>query len=549
MTAPWFALALFCDEAIRLKFASETIETAGFFQITTPLLWPSFIYTHGRAYTTMSSSYDSGYDAKYGYNRNAFAHGTLGTAVMGKVVKLLVTPIGLVGEALQSRKDKRSPSDPNKHASASVPRTIDEKDPGSSESQTKGEDAIYVHVPSEVAGELIASGQAEPTDAEKPTHELLPEQAEDDNESPDAVDWALDEAAAEIEEEKVTDDDSGKAVTPTTSKPATSKQLPFPIVIPQRRPNTKSRGFIRAYPPILESKDISSDLFLGFLKEFHTAAQASPIFNVVMIATAIAGAYPDPLVGLGVQAVQVAAGIGQEVQERYRINRFLSEANRDIFKPRGLYAMVIMSQPGEGTQPEVATRQVDLGAQAVIKYEDNNKGSQKLRQASGKTFENEMPVTCAPLIFPALDRALEYSLKEKSGNVAEGFKANAKSSSKFVSDYFDRRAQASYAFNNPDSTLTAQVAPVAPTFKSKYADPNDQTNKHFFTLITGGRWKAEPLGARRRYERAKRKEKGSKGIQKQAQRRILSESVLYLMVVNMPTEEDLAHARDTMALA
>ena len=46
------------------------------------------------------------------------------------------------------------------------------------------------------------------------------------------------------------------------------------------------------------------------------------------------------------------------------------------------------------------------------------------------------------------------------------------------------------AFSNPDTSLF-HMAP-APEFKSKMADPNDHRNKHLFTLITGGRWKAEP---------------------------------------------------------
>lgn len=41
------------------------------------------------------SDCDSRYDPKYGYNRNAFAHKTLGMAVMGRVVKLIATPIPL----------------------------------------------------------------------------------------------------------------------------------------------------------------------------------------------------------------------------------------------------------------------------------------------------------------------------------------------------------------------------------------------------------------------------------------------------------------------
>ena len=56
------------------------------------------------------SDYNSGYDPKYGYNRNAFAHKTLGTAVMGRVIKIIVTPLGLVSEAIHARNDKRRPS-------------------------------------------------------------------------------------------------------------------------------------------------------------------------------------------------------------------------------------------------------------------------------------------------------------------------------------------------------------------------------------------------------------------------------------------------------
>ena len=50
----------------------------------------------------------------------------------------------------------------------------------------------------------------------------------------------------------------------------------------------------------------------------------------------------------------------------------------------------------------------------------------------------------------------------------------------------------SQAYQNLESTLTTQVASTAPKFRSRFADPNDQTNMHFFTLITGGRYKAQP---------------------------------------------------------
>ena len=54
-----------------------------------------------------------------------------------------------------------------------------------------------------------------------------------------------------------------------------------------------------------------------------------------------------------------------------------------------------------------------------------------------------MPVTCAPLIFPALDAA-EVAGSRFCDEGSSGFKAKSKSTSKFVSNYFDRRAQATY---------------------------------------------------------------------------------------------------------
>ncbi|KAL8628246.1 hypothetical protein Q9189_006062 [Teloschistes chrysophthalmus] len=68
---------------------------------------------------------------------------------------------------------------------------------------------------------------------------------------------------------------------------------------------------------------------------------------------------------------------------------------------------------------------------------------------------------------------------------------------------------------------------------------------HFFSLITGGKWKAEPLGAKRRWEKRQRQLTAGRaqGIREQSSKRVLSENVLYLMVVNMPTGEQLAKAR------
>lgn len=104
------------------------------------------------------------------------------------------------------------------------------------------------------------------------------------------------------------------------------------------------------------------------------------------------------------------------------------------------------------------------------------------------------------------------------------------------------------AYKHPNAAL-ASLAPPPKPFKSKFADPNAAVNKHLITMITGGRIKAEPLGARRRWERAQRRGQRETVISKLVKpaKRILQEDVLYLMIVNMPSEGELAEARRKIA--
>ncbi|MCJ1298190.1 hypothetical protein MMC08_000979 [Hypocenomyce scalaris] len=186
------------------------------------------------------------------------------------------------------------------------------------------------------------------------------------------------------------------------------------------------------------------------------------------------------------------------------------------------------------TKPETTdakgTEQGKEGTMEKMKHK-----MKQLRIASGETHgEAEIPVTRAPLIFPALEAVAEVAEKESDQeSVGIGIKAKSKSATKFVNEYYDRRAQARYATANPNSTLTAQMAPVAPQFNSRFADPNNAVNTHLFTLLTGGRYKAEPG----------RRPRSAQGLKVQPSKRLLQEGVLNLMVVNMPTEQELERAR------
>lgn len=116
--------------------------------------------------------------------------------------------------------------------------------------------------------------------------------------------WQLDEVAASTEPpsyEDATSDDADSLVRDVLSarKSGPSKpvgKLSLPVIIPQRRPRNKSRGFVRAYSPVLENVGIDQQTFLRFLKSFHASSQANPCFTAVIVAASVAGLVPDPIV-------------------------------------------------------------------------------------------------------------------------------------------------------------------------------------------------------------------------------------------------------------
>ena len=102
------------------------------------------------------------------------------------------------------------------------------------------------------------------------------------------------------------------------------------------------------------------------------------------------------------------------------------------------------------------------------KFEDVNKEMKQLRIASGETHgEAEMPVTCAPLVFPALDAvATAVEGESHDGGVTTSFKSKSKSASKLVADYYDRRAQATYVCPSSARCLSAAFfSPVSCVFE------------------------------------------------------------------------------------
>lgn len=55
--------------------------------------------------------------------------------------------------------------------------------------------------------------------------------------------------------------------------PQPTHRLPCPVIIPQRRPGNKSRGFVRAYAPVMEGCGVKQDIFLKFQDDWVTASK------------------------------------------------------------------------------------------------------------------------------------------------------------------------------------------------------------------------------------------------------------------------------------
>lgn len=369
-------------------------------------------------------------------------------------------------------------------------QSVEQGDTGSSSSQhpsrntsaSEPQDAppAYSEVAPQTGDRLVASGRPIADDKKA----AYGQYDEDEGESSDSddlsteddeADWELDEALDRADspptppEYREVDDLVRDVVTTNNADDSTGlpsnfnpTPLPCPVIIPQRRPRKKVRGFIRAYPPLLsECSGISQAAFLAFLENFHQASQASSIWPIIQISAGIAGLAPSVVAMAVTNAVQIAAQAGQEVQTRSRTNGFLERVNEELFKPRGLFAMIVKYQTSEkvARSENSLLRRLGVGAahvdfdtgKAIAKYDRSYSGGeggegkgksmsermQNLRLASGTTRGAiELP-EAAPLVFPDVDKAVA-----KEG--PETFKDKARDAKVFLGEYLDRRAQMEY---------------------------------------------------------------------------------------------------------
>ena len=253
---------------------------------------------------------------------------------------------------------------------------------------------------------------------------------------------------------------------PYTSSAA---QLPLPVVITQRRPESRTKGFVRAYSPLLEDVGIDQATFLDFLDNLNKSLAPSPWIQAINLAAFAGQAVPEPFTIMISIAVKKVADAASELHSRSKTNVFLDRVNKDFFAPRGLVALIMTWKPNQ-KDALLTTAEFDMQS-SIAKASNSSKSRSRFESSSGAT-SFEWPQT-APLVFPALD--------ELPGEK----QAAIKRSGKFVGEYMDKRARAKWAGENPDSALAN--ANGKESFSSRYADPNHPASSGDpIALLTGG---------------------------------------------------------------
>jgi hypothetical protein len=285
------------------------------------------------------------------------------------------------------------------------------------------------------------------------------------------------------------------------------------------------------------------------------------------------GFWPDPIAIAVSTAVQVAAQTAQEVQGRYRTNKFLDRFNDQYFKPRGMYAMIMTFKPDRPGDRVLSTNMITDGTEAALaKSLTPPSGTaaglleqtRKLRLASGTTKGEFSLPAAAPLIYPAIDAAAAR-VAETGQPLAEKKQNALSSAGVFMSDYMDRRAQAEYADTYAHSALTGPRPEKK--FASRFSDPSHPANSGtLLGLLTGGHFDPKAkLRGRKAVRRAAAKgitlneqdirnaEMGRRqalGLRRQKLiGRIMQKDVNYLLICNLPTDEELQEISRRMAAA
>ncbi|KAH8174303.1 FAD binding domain protein [Sarocladium implicatum] len=319
---------------------------------------------------------------------------------------------------------------------------------------------------------------------------------------------------------------------------STCSSITLPVVIPQRRPKNRGRGFVRAYSPVLADAGINQLEFLDFVDSFNRAIQPSEWLSAIELISWAGFAAPEPISLLIDQAAEAATEAAIEAQSRYRSGRFLDRVNADYFLPRGLVAVVVTWKSWDdeenGTPPPDPSNVPVVTTSQKSQEEDvsSQKGASSRKLAQGVSYEG-LKVTgrsdfqsdlsfsrewrelrsrqttprelhtrltlqfqermkryngifhcleTAPLVFPTAASDHEAMVTKKNGKRMNAFDRGGQ----WLNSFHDRRSQTKWAAKTQDGTrLTTRQH----EFRSRYADPSHPAaSGDIVAFATGGKW-------------------------------------------------------------
>ncbi|KAJ5241589.1 uncharacterized protein N7469_003180 [Penicillium citrinum] len=285
-------------------------------------------------------------------------------------------------------------------------------------------------------------------------------------------------------------------------------QLPAPVILPQRRPKNRERGFIRAYAPTLQNCGIDQAMFIDFLNIAEKACQVNPWLNAINLAS-IGTMWMPSVTGIAVSiAIQIATDVAIAADGRRKTNSFFDKINREFFRPRGLYCLVMTWNPELLDAPATVIDLNSLVSKAA-KGGDSDMLSRlhhRFKSSDGKTYGNMFPEV-APLIFPQIDQLdSDRNAGEKVSKMKKG--------KEFVGEYLDKRARAKFTAKNPTSHLNQGPKPA---FTSRYADPTHPASSGDpLAFVTGGRFTTDDL-PRRQTLQSRFESRGLSGVRENYQ--------------------------------
>lgn len=115
--------------------------------------------------------------------------------------------------------------------------------------------------------------------------------------------------------------------------------LSKPIAIPSVNTELGS-PYMRAYPPCLSDHGISCDTFLRFLDRLNRVSAASPPVVMLGLGASIVSLIPEPTTAIVATAVDLSCQVSVYAISKGRTEMLLTEANKEIFGPRGLKVQI-----------------------------------------------------------------------------------------------------------------------------------------------------------------------------------------------------------------